>query len=373
LGAAEVMGEADCICTDKTGTLTENRMTVVKAFFSIDVNDLSIVELIGDELKYKNSTHKVIEKLSVPINAVNPSKSNLALDLPNSFLNVLTENIAVNSNCFLKYKEGEKLPTFVGSATEGALLVFSQRLGIGYENVRAKIRKLPNGELGFTSARKRMSTVGVQVGESIGTRLYCKGASEMVLKLCEYTMTGDAQKKPMTEKERADITGCINAWASEGLRTLVLGYKDLTDAEVSLLDSEETRESLESGLVFVGLVGIKDPVRKEVPKAVSNIKRAGFNVRMVTGDNILTASYIAEECGILFDDGLSIEGPAFRTFSEEDKLFVIPKMQVLARSSPADKFDLVKLLKKRGHVVGVTGDGTNDAPALKEADVNKYI
>ncbi|KAH9270231.1 calcium-translocating P-type ATPase, PMCA-type [Batrachochytrium salamandrivorans] len=153
-------------------------------------------------------------------------------------------------------------------------------------------------------------------------------------------------------------------WAAEGLRTLALAYKDVNNIE-----EINQQEDPDSDLIFIALVAIKDPIRKEIPKAVKDCQHAGLFVRMVTGDNILTATKIAKECGIFYGDGVALEGAAFRNMSEEERIKILPQLQVLARCSPNDKFELVSLLRQQGEVVAVTGDGTNDAPALKNADI----
>ncbi|KAJ3392073.1 Calcium-transporting ATPase 10, plasma membrane-type [Lobulomyces angularis] len=335
LDASETMGQATCICTDKTGTLTENRMTAVKIFAGEK-------EYFGAGSGHENAA------------AFTPTT------LPESIKVLLTECACLNSSCFVKYKEDSPLPIFVGSATEGALLVLSEKLGVNYNQVRETHTTSENGIWDFNSERKRMSTL-IEKSETT-FRLYTKGASEIVFSLCESKINEDGQPTILTADEKTKVQNKIKDWASEGLRTFVLAYKDTTERYT--VDSKE----VETSLTFVSLVGIKDPLRKEVPGAVLQCQKAGLKIKMVTGDNILTASKIARECGIL-TNGIAMEGPDFRALSESEKRKVALKLQVLARSSPSDKFILVSLLKSMGEVVAVTGDGTNDAPALKEADV----
>ncbi|KAJ3366468.1 Calcium-transporting ATPase 10, plasma membrane-type [Allomyces javanicus] len=346
LDASETMGEATAICTDKTGTLTENRMTVVAS-------------MVGRSAVYGEGYDGA---------AGAPFSSKTYMPSLGSFL---AEAVCINSTCFVKYVANDQLPKFVGSATEGALLVWADRLGYGYEPIRAAVRKVENGEYLFTSDRKRMSTLCEPQAAIAGQdppplfRLYTKGAPEMVLKLCTAQLASDAScVLPLGDDDRAQIALVIKDWASQGLRTIAIAFRDF---ERPLTRPE--RDDPERDLTFVGLVGIKDPVRSGVPEAVRTCQDAGIFVRMVTGDNILTACKIARECHILSDHGIAMEGPVFRALSDADKKAVIPKLQVLARSSPADKYVLVNLLKQMGEVVAVTGDGTNDAPALKEADV----
>lgn len=346
LDASETMGQATCICTDKTGTLTENRMTVVKI-------------MIGTkEYNGEGSGDSDAE-------AYSPST------LPGKYVGqLLSEAVCINSTCFIKYNEGNPVPIFVGSATEGALLIMAEKLGYKYEQMRGDAKTFLESVWAFSSDRKRMSTLAVPAvsdceGNTSPYRLYSKGASEVVLSLCEYMVSsGGDQVISMSSADKEAIGDRIKDYAGRGLRTLVLSYKD-----VSKKISTASEEDPETGLTFIGLVGIKDPVRKEVPDAVSACKTAGLRIKMVTGDNILTACKIAKECGILSEEGIAMEGPEFRALSYDEKCEIALKLEVLARSSPADKHTLVCLLQELGEVVAVTGDGTNDAPALKAADV----
>ncbi|RKO94361.1 hypothetical protein BDK51DRAFT_40529 [Blyttiomyces helicus] len=357
LDASETMGEATCICTDKTGTLTENRMTAVKA-------------LVGDQVHYgegsgEEQTHPFTERT-----------------FGTRVRDLLAEGICINSSCFLKIKPETGAALFVGSATEGALLQFAQKIGVHYEGVRAGVEKVENGTWSFSSDRKRMSTLVRPIASAPPTttssassttakeyRLYTKGASEIVLGLCTHIIDAEASSvTPLSSNDLARIQRTIKRWASQGLRTIAMAYKD-TDKLLTTFEGQGKKDDPEHDLVFIGLVGIKDPLRKEVPGAVAQCQKAGLTIRMVTGDNILTACKIARECNIMYGDGVALEGPVFRLMSEEEKIAILPRLQVLARSSPSDKHTLVSLLRKLGEVVAVTGDGTNDAPALKEADV----
>ncbi|KAJ3340440.1 Calcium-transporting ATPase 10, plasma membrane-type [Gonapodya sp. JEL0774] len=348
LDASETMGEATCVCTDKTGTLTENRMTVVKA-------------MIGDRVIHGEGSG---EKDAI---AFSPTT------LTPRMQKLVSEAISSNSTAFVKYKTETSLPTFVGSASEGALLVFNTKLGSSYESARRACGKVDNGVWLFSSERKRMSTIIEPFVPTPGGkkevkfRLHTKGASEILLGLCTRAVNakGDAIL-PMDDKREQELRSTIKEWASEGLRTLILAFRDMNE----LPDlSDNNKEDPEFDLTFLALVGIKDPLRKEVPGAVAACQKAGLVVRMVTGDNVLTASKIARECGILFGEGIAMEGPVFRALSKDEKIAILPRLQVMARSSPSDKHTLVSLLQELGEVVAVTGDGTNDAPALKEADI----
>ncbi|XP_033930777.1 plasma membrane calcium-transporting ATPase 1a isoform X1 [Gymnodraco acuticeps] len=351
LDACETMGNATAICSDKTGTLTMNRMTVVQAF-------------IGE---------KHYKKVPEPEN------------IPSSILDILILGIAVNCAYTTKIMPPEKeggLPRQVGNKTECSLLGFSNDLKRDYQTIRNEI---PEEKLykvyTFNSVRKSMSTVLKMADGSF--RMFSKGASEILLKKCYKVMTANGESKVFRPRDRDDmVKKVIEPMASEGLRTICLAYRDFPVSEGE--PDWDNENDILSGLTCLSVVGIEDPVRPEVPDAIKKCQRAGITVRMVTGDNINTARAIATKCGILLpgDDFICIEGKEFnrRIRNEKgeieqeriDKIW--PKLRVLARSSPTDKHTLVKgiidstVLEKR-QVVAVTGDGTNDGPALKKADV----
>ncbi|XP_056434011.1 plasma membrane calcium-transporting ATPase 1a isoform X2 [Gadus chalcogrammus] len=351
LDACETMGNATAICSDKTGTLTMNRMTVVQAFLA------------------DKHFRKVPE----------PDK------LPPATLDILVLGIGVNcaytTNIMSPEKEGG-LPRQVGNKTECALLGLASDLKRDYQAVRNEI---PEEKLykvyTFNSVRKSMSTVLKNADGSY--RMFSKGASEILLKKCCKILTASGEPKVFRPRDRDDmVQKVIEPMASEGLRTICMAYRDFPASEGEPDWDNET--DILSRLTCICVVGIEDPVRPEVPDAIRKCQRAGITVRMVTGDNINTARAIASKCGILNpgDDFICVEGKEFnrRIRNEKgevdqerlDKLW--PKLRVLARSSPTDKHTLVKgiidstVLEQR-QVVAVTGDGTNDGPALKKADV----
>lgn len=350
LQSSETMGAATCICTDKTGTLTENKMTVVKAIF-------------GDRAYHGEGSGEP------------DAKEFHSRTLPDELNDVIAENVSINSDCFLKYANDSDTPVFVGSSTEGALLVFAEKLGNDYEEVRETVDKVTNGVWQFTSARKMMSTLirpcvrvpTLEYSEDVSRySLHVKGAAETIIELCtSFLDRSGVRVCEMTMDERVRFRQVVKVWASDGLRTLALAYRatDIHPIE------EHDPEFPERELTLIGIIGIKDPVRKNVPNAVRECQAAGLFIRMVTGDNLLTASKIAKECGILRPRGIAIEARRFRSLTMEEKEKLLPHIQVLARSTPSDKYELVKMLKNRGDVVCVTGDGTNDSPALAEADV----
>lgn len=289
--------------------------------------------------------------------------------IPDAGKQLLCEGISVNSKANLIPSEDKSREFEVqGNKTESALLILVQKnLAYDYKQVRNSyeekkhIAKLYT----FSSEKKRMSVI-ININGSGNYRLHTKGASEIVLDLCSSYIDKDGQVAQLSAEKKQEFEKAIFDMATQGLRTICLAYKDLPADSESLW---EDQVAIETNLTCIGIVGIKDPLRPEVKAAVEQCKKSGIIVRMVTGDNVLTAQHIARECGILDDDGIAIEGPKFRQMSVEEIDAILPKLRVMARSSPTDKFTLVKRLRHHKEVVAVTGDGTNDAPALKEADV----
>lgn len=282
----------------------------------------------------------------------------------------IVQSVAINSTAFQGTEDGQT--TFIGSKTETALLqLASDNLGLqSLSETRANkqvIQMMP-----FDSAKKCMGTV-IKLHSGSGYRLLVKGASEILLGYCSRKAELQSlTNEPLTSTDRDSLRSTINEYAGKSLRTIGLIYKDYEQwppsyAEFS--DGNVEFASLLHDLVFLGVVGIQDPVRPGVPEAVRKAQHAGVTVRMVTGDNIITAQAIATECGIYTEGGIVMQGPVFRALSEQAMNATLPKLQVLARSSPEDKRILVTKLKALGETVAVTGDGTNDAPALKAADV----
>ncbi|XP_004511843.1 calcium-transporting ATPase 2, plasma membrane-type-like [Cicer arietinum] len=330
LAACETMGSATTICSDKTGTLTTNHMTVVKTCICMKSKEIS-----------------------------NKTSSSLCSELPESVVKTLLQSIFNNTGGeVVVNKEGKH--EILGTPTDTAILEFGLSLGGDFQGEKqaCKIVKVEP----FNSTKKRMGVV-VEL-PSGGLRAHCKGASEIVLASCDKVLNSNGEVVPLDEESTNHLKTTINQFANEALRTLCLAYVELENG-FSAEDSIPV-----TGYTCIGVVGIKDPVRPGVKESVALCRSAGITVRMVTGDNINTAKAIARECGILTDDGIAIEGPEFREKSMEELLELIPKIQVMARSSPLDKHTLVKHLRTTfGEVVAVTGDGTNDAPALHEADI----
>lgn len=280
---------------------------------------------------------------------------------------LITQSVAINSTAFEGEQDG--VATFIGSKTETALLELAkQHLGL-QSLAETRSNEHVAHIVPFDSAKKYMATVIKMTSSSSspggGYRLLVKGASEIVLGFCDRQVNTSTDTVEPVGRQAVEDT--IAEYARKSLRTIGLAYKDFAADELPDMESEDGNPLKD--LVFLGVVGIQDPVRPGVPEAVQNAVRAGVTTRMVTGDNIITARAIATECGIFTEGGIVMEGPEFRRLSEAELDATIPRLQVLARSSPEDKRILVTRLKALGETVAVTGDGTNDAPALKAADV----
>ncbi|KAG6724860.1 hypothetical protein I3842_02G003100 [Carya illinoinensis] len=331
LASCETMGSVTSICSDKTGTLTTNHMTVVKSCICMNVKEVRERE---DAFSMRS-------------------------ELPDSAVKLLLQSIFNNTGGEVVVNEAGK-SEILGTPTDTALLKFGLSLGGDFQAER-QASKLVKVEP-FNSVKKRMGVV-VELPEG-GFRAHCKGASEIILAACDKVINANGEIVPLDKACVNHLTDAINQFASEALRTLCLAYMELENGF-----SAENPIPV-SGYTCIGIVGIKDPVRPGVKESVAVCRSAGITVRMVTGDHINTAKAIARECGILTDDRFAIEGPDFREKSEEEMLELIPKLQVMARSSPLDKHTLVNHLRNSlGEVVAVTCEGTSDGPALREADI----
>jgi P-type Ca2+ transporter type 2C len=366
LSSCETMGNATTILSDKTGTLTMNKMTVV-------VGSLGTACQFGVPKETTNQDQGDGER-GASGNNRGVSFSEFASLLSTEARDILLQSIAVNSTAFEGEEDGKH--TFIGSKTETALLSFArEHLGMGPINVERKnvnvVQMFP-----FDSSRKCMASA---IRLSNGTyRMYVKGASEILLDKCS-RIVADATKPiydiELTKDNHDLLTNTVDNYAAKSLRTISMVYRDFGSwpppAAKTVEDDprEAVFEDIFKDMVFLGIVGIQDPLRPGVKEAITQCQRAGVVVKMITGDNIGTAKAIAEECGIYTPGGVIMEGPQFRRLSENKMDQVIPQLQVLARSSPEDKRILVRRSKELGETVAVTGDGTNDGPALRAADI----
>mmetsp|Transcript_43925 Transcript_43925/g.105969 ORF Transcript_43925/g.105969 Transcript_43925/m.105969 type:complete len:1041 (-) Transcript_43925:30-3152(-) len=391
LAACETMGNATNICSDKTGTLTENRMTVVEGIFA-NTKDINC-----------------INPLAISVNAIETILECIACC---STARILPPPPApTNSDEVV-----DSRPKLIGNKTEAAMLVLAKSSWGNNDDVDQRRESANFGKDGgsrlfpFSSKRKRMT---VLVNKNNTWTLYHKGAAEIVMENCSTYMDVDGSEKQMTAEKREFYKRVIAEYASKALRCVALCHRKkietVVDTDFSKISLEETEQKLEKKMCLNALVGIADPLREDVIGAVATCQRAGIFVRMVTGDNIETARAIAKQAGILTADGLSMTGEEFRKLTPAKLDEVLPRLQVLARSSPEDKHILVQRLNGGlmpetkeewdevhpgrdydterdlllpgykqewdasrggvGEVVGVTGDGTNDGPALKAADV----
>ncbi|CEL11039.1 Putative Calcium ion P-type ATPase (Eurofung) [Aspergillus calidoustus] len=350
LRACETMGNATVICSDKTGTLTQNKMSVVVGFFS----SLESFGRLPSDTSAESSSVSISEMMG---------------RFSSEFRELLLHTLALNTTAFEEEREGKK--NFVGNKTEIALLqLAAQHLNMNLSDIQDSNHI--EHVYPFDSSRKAMAVV---YRTESGYRFLVKGAPELLLTAsARITLPGPSDEKgiataPISEDERNRILNRIDLFARASLRTIGMAYRDFPSWPPSSKTAHPGFAEIFENMTWIGAFGIHDPLRPEVSEAIQKCHSAGVQVKMVTGDNISTALSIAESCGIKTPDGLAMEGPELRRLSEEELAHVIPRLQVLARSSPNDKELLVKQLKRLGEIVAVTGDGTNDGPALKAADV----
>ncbi|XP_030472955.1 putative calcium-transporting ATPase 13, plasma membrane-type [Syzygium oleosum] len=335
LSACETMGSATTICTDKTGTLTMNQMKVTKFW-------------VGQDSVAENGYSSV---------------SKFVLDL-------IRDAVALNTTGSVYRPSSGSEYEFSGSPTEKAILSWAvSQLTMDMEETKKSCEVIQVEA--FNSQKKRS---GVLMRKSVDDtfHVHWKGAAEMVLAMCSSFYDGSGIAKDLEEEERMRFEQIIQGMAASSLRCIAFAHKQVS--EEAIKEREDGKKIQEDSLTLLGLVGIKDPCRPGVKSAVQACQDAGVSIKMITGDNIFTAKAIAAECGILKpeDDafgGAIVEGVEFRSYTPEERLRRVEKIRVMARSSPFDKLLMVQCLKQKGHVVAVTGDGTNDAPALKEADI----
>ena len=349
LVACETIGSATVICSDKTGTLTENRMTVVR------------VNTAGRALEPGMPDWQGLNAARLMTDASQVRHRDFT---PLDWLGLVT---GVNSTAQLERKNGRL--AVVGSGTEGALLHWLQDQGADYGAVRKAYPLICQAH--FTSERKLMSSV-IRLGGVVVVLV--KGASETVLARSTHAIQADGSIRLLEEEERLAWSGVISTAAGEAMRTLAFACKILPGAGDSLLADVDSlmasTPELESGLAFAGLLSIRDPLRQDARESIDACRTAGIGVKMVTGDSPWTARAIGRQLGMLDDpNALLVTSDEFKVMSDAQALELLPRLAILARAQPLDKYRLVRLLQERGEVVAVTGDGTNDAPALKKADV----
>lgn len=334
MSAVETLGCTTVICSDKTGTLTKGEMTVRKVYV-----DGKVVNVTG--VGYEPKGELVAEG---------------SLDSSQA-LQLLMEAAVLCNDAKLELKDGK---WFVkGDPTEGALVVVAEKAGVSRAATRSRNPRV--GELPFSSERKRMTTIHRSPdGETIA---FMKGAPEVVVERCSQIQIKDKIIR-LTADGKEEILKVNEGMAKGALRVLGLAYKKLPkDARAF------TEELVEKDLVFLGLMGMMDPPREEAVEAVEVAKRVGMKPIMITGDHKLTAVAVAKEMGIFKDGDLALTGEELEKLSDEEFERVVEKVTVYARVSPIHKLRIVKAWKKKGQVVAMTGDGVNDAPAVKHADI----
>lgn len=320
--ACETMGATTVICTDKTGTLTQNQMRVFQSnFFALKNQELT----------------------------------------DNTASNLIKEGIAANSTAFLDYSDPQKIST-MGNPTEAALLLWLHNKDIEYAPLRENAHV--DKQLTFSTERKYMATLvnSPLVGKKV---LYMKGAPEIVLSKCKTVETPEGEK-PVSEY-KGQIEEQLLAYQNQAMRTLEFAYKIINED-----NDQPIPELADTGLIFLGFVAISDPVREDVPAAVAECLNAGIQVKIVTGDTTATAREIARQIGIWKPEDTDeniITGTDFEALPDDEAFERVKKLKVMCRARPTDKQRLVELLQKDGQIVAVTGDGTNDAPALNHANV----
>jgi Ca2+-transporting ATPase len=333
LVACETIGSATVICSDKTGTLTQNRMQV---------------DLVGfDGRVYERGGH-----WPTPCQDLRTPADWVAL------------NGTVNASANLEDKGG--LTAVIGNTTEGALLRWAREAGVEYGERRSAFPVAY--QMHFSSDRKRMTSVIDGDGRLL---VLVKGAPEIVLERCTHRLTAAGETVPLTPADRNILGHQLRESAGRAMRTLAFAHRDLPpDTPRDEETLHDRRAELESGLVFAGFVAIRDPLRPDVSVALAECRRAGIEVKLITGDNIETARAIGAEVGLLHTpDAIALSSDEFNKLSDDELKDRMPRLRILARARPLDKLRMVRLLQEQGHVVAVTGDGTNDAPALKKADV----
>ncbi|PLJ77342.1 cation-translocating P-type ATPase [Infirmifilum sp. SLHALR2] len=331
LPAVETLGSTTYICSDKTGTMTKGEMTAVKVW----VYDATF-EVTGTG--YDPRGEILFRGSRVEASQIQP-------------LYMLLLNAYNNNDSQLANSDGKWIVR--GDTTEGALKVLAIKAGITLSLERV-------GEVPFSSERKRMSTLHVHQG---GKVMFVKGAPEVLLPLSSKILTFNGEAVELTEEIRRRVLEVNDEFAGEGLRNIAFAVKFFDH------EKETVSEDDEKDLVFLGLVALIDPPRPEVKSALETCKRAGIKVSMITGDHKLTALSVAKQLGMLEEGDIVITGAELEKMSEEELTEKVERIRVYARVSPEHKLRIVKALKKRGHVVAMTGDGVNDAPALKAADV----
>jgi P-type Ca2+ transporter type 2C len=341
LAAVETLGSANVIASDKTGTLTKNEMTV-----RVVVTASGRVSLSGTGYAPEGEVR---------------SDGTGTIDGPLRLELVRTLSAADRANNAVLQERGERW-TVQGDPTEGALIVAARKAGLEDECQAARFARI--AEVPFSSERKLMSTVHTDAERLERLLAFTKGAPDILLGRCSHDLVG-SEIRPLTAERRAEILKHNEGLAGEALRTLGVAFRSLAK---DTFKSEEVDERIEQELVFLGLIGMIDPPRDEARTAVARARAAGIRPIMITGDHPKTAAVIAQELGIV-ENGQAITGAELETMPEETLERIVREVSVYARVNPGHKLRIVKALQRQGSTAAMTGDGVNDAPALKTADI----
>jgi len=349
LPSVETLGCASVICSDKTGTLTQNKMTVT-------------------ELWSGDKTYEVSGSGYDPHGDITLQGAHVDARRDPALRRLLQSGVLCNNARLVETpqdaagrergKSTVKSYGIHGDPTEGALLALGGKAGMSQQSLAGMYKRVK--EFPFDSERKRMSVVV----EHQGGRLVCaKGAPDVLLELCSYIIW-DGQVIPLTPTLKKRVLGANEEMAARALRVLAFAYRDVKEGE-----SIGREDEAERGLTFIGLAGMIDPPRDEVKEAIAKCKQAGIKTVMITGDHQKTAEAIAKQLGIMPPNGLAVTGRQLAAMSDNELDRIVDQTYVYARVAPEHKLRIVKALQRKGHVVAMTGDGVNDAPAIKAADI----
>ena len=341
LAAVETLGSATVIASDKTGTLTKNEMTV-----RMVVTASGRVRLSGTGYAPDG---EVTREGGGPIDGP------IRIELERAF--AVADRA---SNAIVQEQNGQW--KVLGDPTEGALCVAAAKVGLKHELLEERFQRV--AEIPFSSERKLMTTIHTDAQKKERVLVFTKGAPDVLLTRCSQELVGE-EMRSLTPARRAEIVQINEELAREALRTLAVAYRPLP---ADAFEADEVDESLEHDLVFAGLIGMIDPPRPEAKKAVARTKAAGIRPIMITGDHPVTAAVIAAELGIS-NDGRAVTGVELDRMTEDEWVQTVKHVSVYARVNPEHKLQIVKALQREGEVVAMTGDGVNDAPALKTADI----
>jgi Ca2+-transporting ATPase len=348
LPSVETLGCASVICSDKTGTLTQNKMTVTHLW-----TDNEMIEISGNGYEPKGEFFLNENLLSFSQKPYIKQMLEYGVLCNNA---VLAEEVEEDGG-FIKRKK--TYWDITGDPTEGSIIVLGAKAGVWKEEVDQLYQRLE--EFPFDSSRKMMSVlVRNQYGEK---KVVVKGAPDVLLNQCTHVQW-KGKVTLLTESVKKQILRANDDLAGMALRNLAIAYREVKGSEALFSEVEA-----EQKLIFVGLFGMIDPPRQEAQQAIAECKRAGIKTVMITGDHQKTAEAIAFKLGILSKDGISLNGNQLQKLSDDDFSRIVDKVSVYARVSPEHKLRIVKALQKQGHVVAMTGDGVNDAPAIKASDI----